>query len=135
MCNDNGSKSKLDYIKSAFGLYGFFVIIHFQNPFASQEHYISTESSIPIVVYENEPTSIVAFTLNSAEYKRSLEEMAMKRGQSSEQSPSPIARRKSNNDKDKIDEDKPMNLLGFLRNKESKTDLYNQSSTSSSEAG
>ncbi|KAG5896372.1 hypothetical protein JTB14_005849 [Gonioctena quinquepunctata] len=101
------------------------------SPFSTQEHYNLPDSTFPVVVYENEPSSVVAYTLCSNEYKKSLEELISKKSQS-DQSPSPIIKRRSNStDKEKNDDDKSLSLLGFLRNKESKTDLFSQSPTTS----
>ncbi|RZB49897.1 1-phosphatidylinositol 3-phosphate 5-kinase [Asbolus verrucosus] len=95
------------------------------NPFNAQDHYtLPTGVSVPIVVYESEPSSIIAYALNSYDYKKSFEELIMKKI-NAEQTPSPVVKRKSQNDKDKSDtnDDKASGLLGFLRNKDSKNDL------------
>ncbi|XP_018563541.1 putative 1-phosphatidylinositol 3-phosphate 5-kinase [Anoplophora glabripennis] len=93
-------------------------------PFGVQEHYtLPLGTSIPIVVYENEPSSIISYTLNSVDYKKAFEDLTIKKN--AEQSPSPVTKRKSNSDKEKSDDDKSLNLLGFLRNKDSKPDLVN----------
>lgn len=102
----------------------FILLNHLQPPFGIQEHYtLPIGMSIPIVVYENEPSSIIAYTLNSFDYKKTFEELTLKKN--AEQSPSPVSKRKSNSDKEKNDDDKSLNLLGFLRNKDSKSDLIN----------
>ncbi|KAJ8957069.1 hypothetical protein NQ318_007282 [Aromia moschata] len=91
-------------------------------PFSSQEHYtLPMGVSIPVVVYENEPSSIVAYTLNSYDYKKAFDDLVNKRNV--DQTPSPINKRKSNNDKEKSDDDKSLSLLGFLRNKDTKPEL------------
>uniref|UniRef100_A0A1Y1N0Y2 1-phosphatidylinositol-3-phosphate 5-kinase n=1 Tax=Photinus pyralis TaxID=7054 RepID=A0A1Y1N0Y2_PHOPY len=97
-----------------------------QLPFGIQEHYtLPTGVSIPIVVYENEPSSIVAYALNSFDYKRSLDEMMGKKPQSAEQSPSPVHKRKSQSDKDQSEggDSSSSRILSFLRSKDSKNDL------------
>lgn len=85
-------------------------------------------SSIAIAVYENEPSSVISFALNSAEYKRAFEELVSKKSRSVDHSPSPVGRRRNQSDS-KTDDDKSSTILGFLRNKESKTDLHSQSTT------
>lgn len=79
-----------------------------------------------IPVFENEPSSIVAYALNSLDYK----ELTSKKSLTGEQTPSPSAKRK--NHSEKIDDDKG-GLLGFLRTKDSKTDSGNTQSSSSVE--
>lgn len=97
---------------------------HFQPPFGTQEHYtLPLGVSLPVIVYENEPSSIIAYTLNSVEYKKAFEELTVKKNV--EQTPSPVTKRKSNSDKEKNEDEKSINLLGFLRNKDSKSDLNN----------
>ncbi|CAH1155707.1 unnamed protein product [Phaedon cochleariae] len=97
-------------------------------PFGNQEHYILPESYIPVVVKENEPSSVIAYTLASSDYKKTLEELVGRKTQN-DQSSSPICKRRNNScDNDKNDDDKSMSLLGFLRSKES-NDLYIQSPT------
>ncbi|KAK5642357.1 hypothetical protein RI129_008524 [Pyrocoelia pectoralis] len=97
-----------------------------QQPFGTQEHYtLPTGVSIPLVVYESEPSSIVAYALNSFDYKRSLDEMMGKKPQSAEQSPSPVHKRKSQSDKDQTEsgDSSSSRILSFLRSKDSKNDL------------
>ncbi|KAK4877008.1 hypothetical protein RN001_009514 [Aquatica leii] len=105
-----------------------------QHPFNQQEHYtLPTGVSVPIVVYETEPSSIVAYALNSYDYKRSLDEIAGRKPQSAEQSPSPVHKRKSQSDKDPNENDSSSNrILSFLRNKDSKTDLSYMASNGAS---
>lgn len=53
--------------------------------------------AVPIVVYENEPGSIIAYALDSHEYKKSIDELMVvvkKVSSSVEQSPSPVHKRK-----------------------------------------
>nr|CAI5827442.1 unnamed protein product [Callosobruchus analis] len=102
------------------------------SPFNCQEHYILPESSIPIVVYENEPSSIVSYTLSSTEYKKSFEELVAKKNQNNDQSPSPLTKRKGQSDKDKNEDDKSLSILGFLRKeKDIKTELNNHTGNNS----
>ncbi|EFA00380.1 1-phosphatidylinositol 3-phosphate 5-kinase [Tribolium castaneum] len=83
------------------------------NPFNPQDHYtLPTGVSVPIIVYESEPSSIIAYALNSYDYKKSFEDLTKK--SNTEQTPSPIVKRKNPNT-DKNDE--TSGLLGFLRNK------------------
>lgn len=91
-------------------------------PFSVNEHYLS-DSSIPVVVFENQPSSIVSYTLASNEYRRLFEELSSKKTPSTDASNSPVpTKRKSSGEKDKTDDDKTKNLLGFLKTKETKTD-------------
>lgn len=102
-----------------------------QQPFNQQEHYtLPTGINVPIVVYENEPSSIVAYALNSYDYKKSLDEITGKKV-NNEPSPSPVHKRKSQSDKDRTESgefssaEKASGILSFLRSKESKADLLN----------
>lgn len=46
------------------------------SPFPSTEHYLLPPSaSVPLVVYQNEPSSIIAYTLASVDYERQLGEL------------------------------------------------------------
>lgn len=79
---------------------------------------------MPVIVYENEPSSIVAFALNSADYKK---EFPVKKLQTSESSP--IQKRKYQLERpESIDGsaasnlEKSVKLLSFLRSKEGKLD-------------
>lgn len=73
---------------------------------------LPTGISVPIIVYESEPSSIIAYSLNSYDYKKSFEDLTKK--SNTEQTPSPVIKRKNQN-QDKNDENS--GLLGFLRNK------------------
>ncbi|CAH1099797.1 unnamed protein product [Psylliodes chrysocephalus] len=84
-------------------------------PFSTNEHYLS-DSSIPLVVLENEPSSIVAYTLCSNEYKKLLDELTTKKNQT-DLSGSPLLKRRSNSEKEKT-EDEKKNILGFLKTKD-----------------
>ncbi|XP_072386330.1 1-phosphatidylinositol 3-phosphate 5-kinase [Diabrotica undecimpunctata] len=88
-----------------------------QAPFNNGEHYGLSDSSIPLVVLESEPSSIVSYTLASVEYKKLLEDLTAKKPQA-DLSNSPILKRRSNSEREKLDDDKGKNLLGFLKNKE-----------------
>ncbi|XP_069701423.1 1-phosphatidylinositol 3-phosphate 5-kinase isoform X2 [Periplaneta americana] len=62
------------------------VIAPIQSPLSPQEHHLApTGCSVPVVVYENEPSSIIAYALSSQEYQRKLDEMLTKRLSNSEQ--------------------------------------------------
>jgi 1-phosphatidylinositol-3-phosphate 5-kinase len=106
------------------------------SPFSTQDHYtLPTGVSVPIVVYEGEPSSIVAYSLNSYDYKKSFEEITSKKN-AAEQTPSPVVKRKSQSqDKSETNDDKASGLLGFLRNKDSKNDLSSPISSSGSDCG
>jgi 1-phosphatidylinositol-3-phosphate 5-kinase len=59
---------------------------YLQSPLSIQEHHLSlTGCSVPVVVYENEPSSIIAYALSSQEYQRSLDDMLAKRTAVNEQ--------------------------------------------------
>ncbi|XP_025836877.1 1-phosphatidylinositol 3-phosphate 5-kinase isoform X2 [Agrilus planipennis] len=100
------------------------------NPFSLHEHYsLPAGVYTPLVVYENEPSSIIAYALNSYDYKKFFEEIKARKSQSGELSPSPIVKRKSQ-DRDRNDVndlttsiEKSGGILSFLRSKESKQDL------------
>lgn len=95
-------------------------MFYFQMPFSSQEHYtLPAGVYMPVVVYENEPSSIVAYALNSFDYKRALEDMIAKRSQTNDQSPSPVHKRKNT---EKSNSESDSGLLSFLRNKEQKSE-------------
>lgn len=107
-------------------------LIFIQNPFLPQEHYnLPTGLFGPIIVTEAEVSSIIAFALNSFEYKKALEDLTIKKVNGSEQTPSPVTKRKSAAEKERNEnDDKASGLLGFLRTKDSKTDLASQACTS-----
>ncbi|XP_063222322.1 1-phosphatidylinositol 3-phosphate 5-kinase isoform X2 [Bacillus rossius redtenbacheri] len=51
-----------------------------QSPLSSQEHHLSCVGcSVPVVIYENEPSSIIAHALSSQDYHRSLWEATTKK--------------------------------------------------------
>ncbi|CAG9857457.1 unnamed protein product [Phyllotreta striolata] len=72
-------------------------------PFPLNEHYLA-DSSIPVVVIENEPSSIVAYTLASQEYAKLLDELTSRKTHGdSFGSPSTKRKLPVNADKDKLD--------------------------------
>ncbi|KAL1517363.1 hypothetical protein ABEB36_001133 [Hypothenemus hampei] len=83
-----------------------------QSPFSSQEHYNLPAGVYGLMpVYELEVSSIIAYALNSLDYKRKMEEMH--KSHVAEQTPSPIVKRKN------IEKSEDNSgLLGFLRNKD-----------------
>lgn len=90
---------------------------------------------LPIVVYEPEPSSIIAYALNSFDYKKAFDEMQGKKLHSNEQTPSPVHKRKTQTDKEKGEGNETTSgeksgLLSFLRTKESKMDLLSSSTNS-----
>ncbi|XP_056640270.1 1-phosphatidylinositol 3-phosphate 5-kinase [Diorhabda sublineata] len=98
-------------------------------PFSANEHYNLSDSSIPLIVFENQPSSIVSYTLASNEYRKLFDELSAKKTSttSSDVSNSPVTmKRKSYGEKDKTDDDKTKNILGFLKTKEAKIDNANQ---------
>lgn len=83
---------------------------------------------MPLGVYENEVSSIVAYALNSYDYKRLFDEIVGKKPISAEQTPSPVHKRKIANENRESGEfnsslEKSTGLLSFLRNKDSKNEL------------
>ncbi|XP_067015555.2 1-phosphatidylinositol 3-phosphate 5-kinase [Anabrus simplex] len=97
-----------------------------QSPLSPQEHHLAPGGySVPVVVYETEPSSIIAYALSSQEYRRSLEELRTKRISASEQpTPSPVHKRKlgqSLGDKDSLSDSTQLGdgrrsgVLSFLR--------------------
>ncbi|CAH1132979.1 unnamed protein product [Ceutorhynchus assimilis] len=105
-----------------------------QCPFAPYEHFnLPAGVYGPLAVFENELSSIIAYALNSLEYKKSFEELTNKKC-NNELTPSPVSRKKNNLDNTKFDsEDKTSGLLGFLRTKDSKMDLTSPLSSDSVE--
>lgn len=110
-------------------------IFFLQLPFSVQEHFILGGTLAAIIVYETEPSSIIAYALNSHDYKRSLDEFISKKPQSTEPSPSPVYKRKGVSDRQENSDltsslEKSTGLLSFLRNKDAKTEgsATNQSS-------
>ncbi|XP_050300649.1 1-phosphatidylinositol 3-phosphate 5-kinase [Anthonomus grandis grandis] len=92
-----------------------------QSLFPPQDHYtLPTGVYGPIPVLETELSSIIAYALNSYEYKKSLEDLTNKKiCNSNDQSPSPISKRKYNSERMTVEgDDKGSGLLGFLRNKD-----------------
>lgn len=98
-----------------------------QLPFSSQEHFILGGTLAAIIVYETEPSSIIAYALNSYDYKKSLDEFISKKPQNTEPSPSPVYKRKGVSDRTENSDinsslEKSTGLLSFLRNKEVKSE-------------
>lgn len=95
-----------------------------QCPFGQQEHHLLPVTSVPILVYENEPGSIIAYALSTPDYKKSMDEMLIKKISSVEQSPSPVHKRKllssaerpSGADLISQSAEKPSGILSFLWN-------------------
>ncbi|KAJ9599192.1 hypothetical protein L9F63_010323, partial [Diploptera punctata] len=62
------------------------VMAPIQSPLSPQEHHLAPSGcSVPVVVYENEPSSIIAYALSSQEYQRSLDEILAKKSTNNEQ--------------------------------------------------
>lgn len=96
----------------------------FQSPFSPQEHYILSNITFPLIVYESEPISIVAHALNSFDYKKSFEDFLGKQCQNSDTPSSPICKKKGQGGGENAEItsslEKSAGLLSFLRNKEGK---------------
>ncbi|XP_066582542.1 1-phosphatidylinositol 3-phosphate 5-kinase isoform X2 [Prorops nasuta] len=91
------------------------------NPLASTEHYLLPIGSVvQLVVYESEPSSIIAYAMDSHDYKHALQEL-LRSSKGSELNHSPLNKRKLADTKDSIPETIPPNevkrpsVLSFLR--------------------
>ncbi|KAJ8686685.1 hypothetical protein QAD02_022479 [Eretmocerus hayati] len=91
------------------------------NPLSSLEHHsLPLGSVVPLVVYEPEPSSIIAYALDSLDYKHALQEQ-LRGSKSCEPSPSPLNKRKfidskeSTSDVTQSGEFKRPSVLSFLR--------------------
>lgn len=61
-------------------------LVCFQCPLSPQEHHtLPLGTSVPVVVYEREPSSIISYALSCHDYRAGLEEMKAKRASVSEQ--------------------------------------------------
>ncbi|XP_024937173.1 1-phosphatidylinositol 3-phosphate 5-kinase isoform X2 [Cephus cinctus] len=92
-----------------------------QNPLGPLEHHLLPLGSVvPIVVYELEPSSIIAYALDSHDYKHALQEL-LRSAKGPEFNPSPLYRRKFPEMKDNVSdmsqsgEFKRPSVLSFLR--------------------
>ncbi|XP_023248602.1 1-phosphatidylinositol 3-phosphate 5-kinase [Copidosoma floridanum] len=92
-----------------------------EDPFDSSEHHLLPLGSVvPIVVYEREPSSIIAYALDSHDYKHALQEQ-LRTMKGPEMNPSPLNRRKLQDTKENNTEaNQPVELkrpsvLSFLR--------------------
>ncbi|XP_012269678.2 1-phosphatidylinositol 3-phosphate 5-kinase [Athalia rosae] len=87
---------------------------------ALEHHSLSLGSVVPIVVYESEPSSIIAYALDSLDYKHKLQEL-LRSTKGSESNPSPLNRRKFSDNKESTSdlaqsmESKRPSVLFFLR--------------------
>jgi 1-phosphatidylinositol-3-phosphate 5-kinase len=51
-----------------------------QSPLSPQEHHLTPNGcSVPVILYESEPSSIIAYALSSQEYQYSLDDLLAKR--------------------------------------------------------
>ena len=56
-----------------------------QSPLSPQEHHLTPNGCfVPVILYENEPSSLIAYALSSQEYQHSLDEMLAKRSNTNE---------------------------------------------------
>ncbi|KAK0158635.1 hypothetical protein PV328_009612 [Microctonus aethiopoides] len=70
------------------------IITPISNPLGSFEHHLlPLGSSMPIVVYESEPSSIIAYALDSHDYKHALQEI-LRSTKAPDQNSSPLNKRK-----------------------------------------
>ncbi|KYQ54129.1 Putative 1-phosphatidylinositol-3-phosphate 5-kinase [Trachymyrmex zeteki] len=91
------------------------------NPLGSLEHYLLPLGSVvPIVVYESELSSIIAYALDSHDYKHTLQEL-LRSTKGPESNPSPLSKRKfpegrdSSLDLAQSNEFKRPSVLSFFR--------------------
>ncbi|KYN10309.1 Putative 1-phosphatidylinositol-3-phosphate 5-kinase [Trachymyrmex cornetzi] len=78
------------------------------NPLGSLEHYLLPLGSVvPIVVYESELSSIIAYALDSHDYKHALQEL-LRSTKGPESNPSPLSKRKFPEANSPIESDKNM---------------------------
>ncbi|KYM97169.1 1-phosphatidylinositol-3-phosphate 5-kinase [Cyphomyrmex costatus] len=91
------------------------------NPLGSLEHYLLPLGSVvPIVVYESELSSIIAYALDSHDYKHALQEL-LRTTKGPESNPSPLSKRKfpegkdSSQDLAQLSEFKRPSVLSFFR--------------------
>ncbi|KAG5306952.1 FYV1 kinase, partial [Acromyrmex insinuator] len=91
------------------------------NPLGSLEHYLLPLGSVvPIVVYESELSSIIAYALDSHDYKHTLQEL-LRSTKGPESNPSPLSKRKFPEGKDssldlaQSNEFKRPSVLSFFR--------------------
>ena len=58
-----------------------------QSPLSPQEHHLAPNGcSVPVILYENEPSSLIAYALSSQEYQHSLDDMLAKKTSANEYS-------------------------------------------------
>jgi len=56
-----------------------------QSPLSPQEHHLTPNGcSVPVILYENEPSSLIAYALSSQEYHHSLDDMLAKKTSTNE---------------------------------------------------
>lgn len=85
-----------------------------------EHHLLSLGSVVPIVVYESEPSSIIAYALDSLDYKHKLQEL-LRCTKGPELNPSPLYKRKFSDNKENSSELiqsgelKRPSVLSFLR--------------------
>ncbi|KAL0116123.1 hypothetical protein PUN28_011173 [Cardiocondyla obscurior] len=91
------------------------------NPLGPSEHYLLPLGSVvPIVVYESELSSIIAYALDSHDYKHALQEL-LRTAKGPELNPSPLSKRKFPEGKDstldlaQLSEFKRSSMLSFFR--------------------
>lgn len=91
------------------------------NPLGSLEHHLLPLGSVvPIVIYESEPSSIIAYALDSHDYKHALQEL-LRTTKGPELNPSPLNKRKFPENKENLSdlmqsgEFKRPSVLSFLR--------------------
>ncbi|KAG1683157.1 1-phosphatidylinositol 3-phosphate 5-kinase [Nymphon striatum] len=88
-----------------------------ENPFPLTEHFLlkgneenQTNKSIPIIVYDEEPSSVIAYTLSSQEYEQSLQELVFNLVLSQQKdaaNSSPKSRRRNNSKDNSLNEEVP----------------------------
>ncbi|XP_075225146.1 1-phosphatidylinositol 3-phosphate 5-kinase fab1 isoform X2 [Lycorma delicatula] len=114
-------------------------------PMSPQEHHcLPLGVSVPVIVYEREPSSIIAYALSCHDYRINLEEMCSGKGSAPEQpSPSPVNKRKntmSESNKDSSSEsvtalERRPGVLSFLRPNTNSTTTVSNTSRNSVDGG
>ncbi|XP_008558177.1 1-phosphatidylinositol 3-phosphate 5-kinase isoform X2 [Microplitis demolitor] len=92
------------------------------NPLGVLEHHLLPLGSVvPIVVYESEPSSIIAYALDSHDYKHALQEIIRTTKIPTDQTQSPLIKRKLDSKDNSIESDNNLQNSTVENEEESKT--------------
>ncbi|XP_034942912.1 1-phosphatidylinositol 3-phosphate 5-kinase [Chelonus insularis] len=87
------------------------IITPISNPLGALEHHLLPLGSVvPVVVYESEPSSIIAYALDSHDYKHALQEI-IRTTKAADQNSSPLNKRKLDNKDNSVDSNQSENNL------------------------